>query len=915
MQHGAHLLSPPGGRLAVGVVLALTVWAGTARAEVPRYAEVSFSLGNEGYNHHAEGGNLGEVQRIPLRWHGNDFTLVYTRPENPRLMRHETQLKGRISADGRTVESLEADDVFYYEHLDGRAMQGRIRLKARNLRLRPGRQPGTLQAEVTGAEVRAALSDVQWIHSHFGTHGLEYYDPSPRFFFTLGQAPPTDQVVLKGTVSAPDLLSDRPGAGFPLAGVPIRLIKDDKEIARALTAADGTYKLSAAAGEKVSLKVELQHVAEDSPRFAVVYDLEDAPIWMRTPPFEPKAAKDKDGKDLPMVVDVSFVFAKDVATDPRYQTLLPDLGFMFAATHKAWVEATSHLGLTLDLQLPLEVRAFHSSGEPGAPVPMTTGEGDPNPCITLPTEYSLRTRRLKDAVVWHEFGHYVMADTFSDLYPRDASGTFHQGYKNPSTTDSWTEGFATFFALLVNVHQNGEKEPVIDVNGWRINLGLAWQMPWSQDDGQSLEEVAVTTLLWDLYDDQANEVKLEASNEYLQKQGVGLEGLITDERPPVAYWDRVSVDEKRLFSILAGLAGAQASPPAAPAGYGHVFDVFQLHAALEASQVGQEKREGFPLDALDELFVAHGFFADVAPQNLFWDEGETVGLTANGGPMTSGPMLIAKREARRYTPLLPNSNLLYDARDQDGGSVELRRFVVEARFGPPYESHDYGFEAWAPDAGRLYVLCPNPSIDLTYRIRAETAEYESTQPLELPCAEYWRAKRAGAQGAFMRHTFEVRRTRGAAAATRPPLAATAPDGSWLVAALVGVAFLAVVGGGVLLLGLVWYLRRTPPAEAPAPVPEAKLASQLTFFGPDGAPTAWPLAPGVLAVGRGEDNDVVLAHAEVSSHHARFVVSENEVVVRDLGSRNGTSVNGQAVVEAALRVGDVVRIGPVSIRVD
>jgi hypothetical protein len=705
------------------------------------------------------------------------------------------------------------------------------------------------------------------------------------------------------------------GIGFPLAGVPVRLMKDDKEVAQALTAADGSYTLKAVTGEKVALKVELRHVSQNAPRFVVVYDLEDAAIWMQTPPFVPKAAKDKDGKDLPMIVDVSFVFAKDVATDARYQAHLPDLGFLYAATHKAWVEATGRLGLTLDLQLPLEVRAFHSSGEPGAPVPMTTGEGDPNPCITLPLDYSLRTRRLKNGVVWHEFGHYVMADTFSDLYPRDASGTFHQGYKNPSTTDSWTEGFASFFALLVNVHQNGEKKSVVDVNGWVIDLGLPWQMPWSQDDGQSLEEVAVTTLLWDLYDDQVNEVKLEASNDYLQKQGVSLEGLITDEKRPVAYSDRVSVDEKRLFSILAGLAAAQASPPAAPAGYGHVFDVYQLHAALEASRVGQEPREASPLNALDELFVAHGFFADVAPQNLFWDEGETVGLTANGGPMTSGPMVIAKREARRYTPLLPNSNLLYEAREKDGAPVELRRFVVEARFGPPYESHDYSFETWAPDAGRLYVLCPNPSIDLTYRIRAETAEYESTQPLDLPCAEYWRAKRAGAQGSFLRHTFEVRRTRGAAAGARPPLAAASLDGRWLVPALVGVALLAVVGGGGLaLLGLVVYLRRTRPGDARAPAVEPSAVSQLAFFGPDGAPTVWPLAPGVLSIGRAEDNDVVLAHAEVSSHHAQLVVSENEVVLRDLGSRNGTSVNGRPVSEAALRAGDMVQIGPVSIRV-
>ena len=172
--------------------------------------------------------------------------------------------------------------------------------------------------------------------------------------------------------------------------------------------------------------------------------------------------------------------------------------------------------------------------------------------------------------------------------------------------------------------------------------------------------------------------------------------------------------------------------------------------------------------------MAHGFFADVAPQNLFWekpdervegDKGETVGLSSNGGPLTAGSMSVPKREVRRYTPIVPNSHLRYDARDSDGAAVELRRFVIEARFAPPLESHDYSFETWAADPGRLYVLCPAPWIAVTYSIRADSAEYESTKPLELPCDEYWRAKRAGARDFFMQHTFEVRRRDGAPAAT------------------------------------------------------------------------------------------------------------------------------------------------------
>jgi len=44
---------------------------------------------------------------------------------------------------------------------------------------------------------------------------------------------------------------------------------------------------------------------------------------------------------------------------------------------------------------------------------------------------------------WHEFGHHVMADMFGNRMPQ-RTGANHGGYDNPTTTDSWNEGFAEF---------------------------------------------------------------------------------------------------------------------------------------------------------------------------------------------------------------------------------------------------------------------------------------------------------------------------------------------------------------------------------------------------------------------------------------------------------------------------------------
>lgn len=62
----------------------------------------------------------------------------------------------------------------------------------------------------------------------------------------------------------------------------------------------------------------------------------------------------------------------------------------------------------------------------------------------------------------------------------------------------------------------------------------------------------------------------------------------------------------------------------------------------------------------------------------------------------------------------------------------------------------------------------------------------------------------------------------------------------------------------------------------------------------------------LTLGRHADNDIVLAHPTVSSRHAAITPDGAQLVLDDLGSSNGTLVNGQRVTRAILAPGD--RIG-------
>lgn len=64
----------------------------------------------------------------------------------------------------------------------------------------------------------------------------------------------------------------------------------------------------------------------------------------------------------------------------------------------------------------------------------------------------------------------------------------------------------------------------------------------------------------------------------------------------------------------------------------------------------------------------------------------------------------------------------------------------------------------------------------------------------------------------------------------------------------------------------------------------------------------------VLVGRSAAADLVLPEGTVSRLHARFALSSSELAIEDLGSTNGTFVNGQRISQRALLEGDRVLIG-------
>ncbi|MCC6444862.1 MAG: FHA domain-containing protein [Armatimonadetes bacterium] len=276
-----------------------------------------------------------------------------------------------------------------------------------------------------------------------------------------------------------------------------------------------------------------------------------------------------------------------------------------------------------------------------------------------------------------------------------------------------------------------------------------------------------------------------------------------------------------------------------------------------------------------------------------------------------------------------------------GYSVSEKRHSVRVPLDVPLERADKDFSVTLKVDGSKGTLGAAPAGE-----EAASAPPSGDAPLPLP---------AGPPGSAA----------PGSAAPAPPLQPGAPAGSPLVA-LIGT----VVGLAVLLAAITIALRRMkekgetvdsvlsrvgvdlpkepvsearPEAAAPAPVAvedglcpycgQAKdlatgacacavteraapagngvprlVGIQGTLFG-----QTYPLEAESIQIGRDETNAIPMADPTVSRKHAQISAYDGSFLIRDLGSSNGTFVNGSRITEHILSQGDIVQVGSTKFR--
>lgn len=110
-------------------------------------------------------------------------------------------------------------------------------------------------------------------------------------------------------------------------------------------------------------------------------------------------------------------------------------------------------------------------------------------------------------------------------------------------------------------------------------------------------------------------------------------------------------------------------------------------------------------------------------------------------------------------------------------------------------------------------------------------------------------------------------------------------------------------------------RRPTSGAAPAVPAKPKAAAFLERTSADGEPHIFALHKPLVAVGRGEDNDIFISPdvpgaRSVSRRHAQIRREDLDFIVEDLGSQNGIMVNGLVTRRNLLRHGYRVSFGGV-----
>ena len=352
---------------------------------------------------------------------------------------------------------------------------------------------------------------------------------------------------------------------------------------------------------------------------------------------------------------------------------------------------------------------------------------------------------------FHEFGHHCMYSQFipisEEITPEFELHANHDGFTNPTTADSLSEGNPTFYALLVADHYGyNKREPMY------MNMGLegAWR-PWEIVGDQHMEEYAITALLWDLYD--ARNCPLRDAG----KDNVSLK--------LVDIWEIISNENRTVLDVYEALRKKYNNNKIL---LKDIDALFVLNGLFVDMKRGDGKYNGprpsahfkgepwrYMPSKMAEKYPYNPLY-DAAPSGEMRKHYEDLGSgheKPSGQEYTEGIDRIGtasnyRRPNRKFTPKLRNSHILIK-------NKEINSFVIRVQFGPEPSSADYEFETLAR-GGMVYIRFPSPMYQTTLTVIPKSENYMAESPLVIDSITYYdEIEKSIGQTHFLEHEFNL----------------------------------------------------------------------------------------------------------------------------------------------------------------
>ncbi len=542
-------------------------------------------------------------------------------------------------------------------------------------------------------------------------------------------------------------------AGSPVPGIHVQLAPGDGLATDdTATGPDGRYQFDAPASPQTAmLRLIPEEYAHTPSRMRVMFGEDEAVL------SQPLTGS-QTGSLCERNFDMWSLTGAMTSEGPDLK-LWPDLVQLYQNFHRAW-DLADQVGASLDYGLPLTVHAWcgskallcDASGQTEFAFYRGTTDNDPvdRPYIALGHPNSaIGAKGTPDNKEYHEFGHAFFTDFFGNSVPRDSADRNHGGYYNNGTTvDSYVEGFAEFYSMMVSKHV--DQDPAAH----RYRIGAEYDLevdhrPWEASGWW--EEFTLAGLLLDFEDGgtdyrpalsasaltihQTKQVatpsgvfatgkvrngsgatldNVQVTVRLLAKDGApvftqttavlpktlkpGVDGVFYVAAPPGTVFSDIVVepgaagtaDDDPIDATLKDvLAALQTGPD------GRVSSVAELYRALSDYFVGHDRNGDGATDAtqpqVDKVFLAHGLFAD-ADGDMRYDPARdgAIGLTSHPARKV-GTLSYPAALPRHDAPPVPGSLITVDAGDVPTDAI----VQIEYPAGLEYRSYAYVVPAGA----------------------------------------------------------------------------------------------------------------------------------------------------------------------------------------------------------------------------